>query len=528
MNALTVLFGGVLSETAFQGGLGGKSAGASGAQSIDKSAFEWALARGAAFPGVQKLCLFVTENAVPPLLPPLSVPVEMVCRPAWGNKTLLDALAAVSAGFDLCYYAWADSPFLDPKLAGAVAKRHLRYPADYSYADGYAYGLAPEVLAPGTAAILGKLLEKDETLGAAKATRDSLFLVLQKDINSFDIETEVAPIDHRPYRLSFTADSKRNFLLCKRLFDEGIMQTEDSLPFTERIIKKKPELLRTLPAFFPIQITERCPRLPGCAICPFAPLAQKSGEMEMKGREMDERDFTFLLDKIAAFSGDAVIDISLWGEPALHSRRGAFIEAALARPALSLVVETAVFNWDEAEIAAYAEAASQAATRLNGMAPLSWIVSAPSPSVESPQPVSVFQKYFPADSYHQMVRLKGNEDDVERFYRYWKGRDTQVIIQKYDSFGGILPDRSTADLSPVRRHPCWHLMRDFPVLLDGGVPFCREDTARLSDAGGRLGNALHEPLEAIWERNAAAYREQCDGVYAGLCGMCDEWYTYNF
>ena len=223
-----------------------------------------------------------------------------------------------------------------------------------------------------------------------------------------------------------------------------------------------------------------------------------------------------------------MIDLSLWGEPALHSRRGAFIEAVLARPALSLVVETAVFNWDEGEIAAYAVAASRAAPRLNGMAPLSWIVSAPLPSVENPQPESVFQKHFPADSYHQMVRLKGNEDDVERFYRYWKGHEARVIIQKYDSFGGLLPDRATADLSPVRRHPCWHLMRDFPVLLDGGVPFCREDAARLSDAGGRLGNALREPLEAIWERNNAAYREQCDGVYAGLCGTCDEWYTYNF
>ncbi|MDR0637404.1 MAG: spiro-SPASM protein [Spirochaetaceae bacterium] len=522
MNALTVLFGGALSETAFQGRLGGPSAGVSGHQSRDKSAFERALSRGAAFPGVQKLCLFITENALPSPLPPLPVPVETVFRPAWDNKTLLDALAAVSAGFDLCYFAWADSPFLDPKLAGAVAERHLRYPADYSYADGYACGLAPEVLSPGTAAILGKLLEKDATLGAAKVTRDSIFLVLQKDINSFDIETEVAPIDHRPYRLSFTADSKRNLLLCRRFFDEGIAQTEDGLLFTERVIKEKPLLLRTLPAFFPVQITGRCPRLPGCAICPFAPLAQKSGA------EMEERDFTLLLDKIAAFAGDAVIDLSLWGEPALHSRRGAFIAAVLARPALSLIVETAVFNWDEGEIAVYAEAASRAAPRLNGMAPVSWIVSAPSPSVENPQPESVFQKHFPADSYHQMVRLKGNEDDVERFYRYWKAHDARVIIQKYDRFGGLLPDRSTADLSPVRRHPCWHLMRDFPVLLDGGVPFCREDMAGLSDDGGRLGNALCEPLEAIWERNNAAYREQCDGVYAGLCGTCDEWYTYNF
>jgi spiro-SPASM protein len=226
-----------------------------------------------------------------------------------------------------------------------------------------------------------------------------------------------------------------------------------------------------------------------------------------------------------------VIDLSLWGETALHTKRGAFIGAVLARPALSLVIETAVTNWDEAEIAAYAEAASAAAPRLNGMAPLSWIVSAESPSAANPEPESVFQKYFPADSYLQMVRIKGNEDAVEVFYRYWKGKNAQVIIQKYDGFCGTFPDRVTADLSPVRRHSCWHLMRDFPVLLDGSVPCCREDTARFADggsSGGILGNAFTEPLETLWEGNAARYREQCTGVYAGLCGTCDEWYTYNF
>jgi spiro-SPASM protein len=521
MYAITVLFGGALAEAAFESGFGGQSA------------FERALLRGAAFPGVQEVCLLVTDGAALPSFPALPVPLRLVRRAAWDNKTMLEAVAGASAGFDLCYYAWADCPFLDPGLAGAVAERHLRYPADYSYADGYAYGFAPEVLAPGTAAILRALLDtcdkdKEEKLGAAKVSRDAVFLVLQKDINSFDIETEVAGIDHRPYRLSLAADSKRNLLLCKRFFDEGIDQAEDGLLFTERIIREKPELLRTLPAFFPVQVTDRCPRgeTASCGICPFADAVQKN-----KGQEMAEDDFVRLLDRIAAFAGDAVIDLSLWGETALHPKRGAFVEAVLARPALSLVIETAVTNWDEAEIAAYARAASGAAPRLNGMAPLSWIVSAESPSVENPEPRSVFQQYFPADSYHQMVRVKGNEDAVEVFYRYWQGKNARVIIQKYDRFCGALPDRVTADLSPVRRRPCWHLMRDFPVMLDGSVPTCREDTARFASGGSGsavLGNAFAEPLETLWERNAALYREQCGGVYAGLCGLCDEWYTYNF
>lgn len=243
---------------------------------------------------------------------------------------------------------------------------------------------------------------------------------------------------------------------------------------------------------------------------------------------MSARDFSRLLDAIAAFAGDAVIDLSLWGEPAMHPERGAFIEAVLARPQLSLIIETAVFHWREAEIERYAALAEEAAPRHNGMAPLSWIVGAEAPTPDNPEPVSVFQTYFPAGSYHQMVRTKGEEDAVEAFYRYWKGKNAQVIIQKYDGFAGALPDRSTADLSPVRRHPCRHIMRDFPVLLDGGVPRCREDLDSLTGKSALLGNVFAEPLEVIWERNAALYRQHCDGVYDALCDTCDEWYTYNF
>jgi hypothetical protein len=72
MNALTVLFGGALLETAFLSGLGG-SGGSSAGASGDRSAFEWALSRGAAFPGAQKLCLFITDKTTSRI----SVPAEI-------------------------------------------------------------------------------------------------------------------------------------------------------------------------------------------------------------------------------------------------------------------------------------------------------------------------------------------------------------------------------------------------------------------------------------------------------------------
>ena len=120
--------------------------------------------------------------------------------------------------------------------------------------------------------------------------------------------------------------------------------------------------------------------------------------------------------------------------------------------------------------------------------------------------------------------MKENEDDLDVFFKTWKARTENVIIQKYDSFSAMLPDRTVADLSPVKRFPCWHLKRDMAVLLDGTVPLCREDVR----AATPLGNALTEDLGVIWERAQEIYHSHLAGEYPGICARCDEYYTYNF
>jgi spiro-SPASM protein len=507
MNALAVLYGGSLSEAAWEKVFSGKSA------------LELALERAAAFPAVKKTVLLTGEAFDRPVsaLPPGHF--EIIPRSGWTKKALLDTLAAASAGFDLTYYAWADCPLLDPLLAGAIRDRHLRFAAEYSYGDGWPYGLGPEILSPGTAGILARILGDSEE----PVERDAIFSVIQKDINSFDIETEISPVDLRHHRLNLCADSKRNLLLTEGLFSAGLTSAASA----GDIIAQRPELLRTLPAFYPIQAAGPCPQT--CALCPYPRSGLREGFL-------DPGDFAALLDKIAAFSGDAVVDLSLWGELSLHPRREELIRLVLDRPALSLVIETSGLGWKAGELEALAVLGGGAKQRKNRQAPLSWIVSldAQDPEryrqirgsgyTEAVECARQLAALFPRDAYVQAVRVKGAEEDIEGFYRTWQGAGANIIIQKYDSFCGYLPELQASDLSPVRRSPCWHLMRDMPVLLDGRVPLCREDVA-----GGRiLGNALKEPLETLWARGEAIYREQTLSEYSGLCGGCDEYYTYNF
>jgi spiro-SPASM protein len=465
---------------------------------------------------------------------------------SWNTRTFLHALARAGEGFDLSYFTWADNPFLDIGLAGDLARRHLRGAAEYSYADGWPDGLAPEILSPGTAGILARINGDNE----APVERDTIFAVLQKDINAFDIETEISPVDLRQRRLNLAACSRRELLILKRFWEEGISVATATADLAGHLTVERPQLLRSLPAFYPIQVVSACPQR--CQVCPypksgafyFFDFLHRDAPRKNDFSVIKPEDFSVLLDKIEDFSGDGVIDLSLWGEIALHPQKLELIRDVLRRPALSLVLETSGIGWEKADFQTLAGEAAAAPPRKNRMAALSWIVSLDSNDeaeyrkvrgdgfTEALENARSIVSFFPKDAYVQALRMKGNETDIEKFYRFWKGEGRNVIIQKYDSFCGLLPERSAADLSPVNRNPCWHLMRDMPILLDGSVPVCRSylmpGDSETGERPSTLGNALGEDLGVIWSRGEPLYARHCAGNYDGLCAKCDEYYTFNF
>jgi spiro-SPASM protein len=513
MKALAVLFGGRLDAYSLTPSFRGRSALACAAE------------QARSFPGVQAVVLLAPADL--PL--PADVPeLAVLSSPRWDVRSLLDALAAQSRGYDAVYYAWADCPLLDPTLAAAVMERHLRYAAEYSYADGWPYGFSPELLSPGTASVLRGLAGDD----GGPVERDTLFTVLQKDINSFDIETVLSPQDLRNHRLTLASDCKRNVLLLERLYGAGLRTAADA----ESIIRTKPGLLRTLPSFFSIQTSGACPQ--SCSLCPYPKMPLPAGARSVLERRdcMTPDRFEVLLDTIVDFSGDGVIDLSLWGELSLHPQAQALAEAVLARPELALIIETSGIGWERRLLERLAESAAKAAPRSNHLAPLSWIVSLDADDPDRYREVrgegyeeakgcaAALLDLFPGNAYVQSLRIKGQEDDLERFYRSWKARTSHVIVQKHDHFCGFLPVLKAGDLSPIKRQPCWHLMRDLSILIDGTVPLCKEDVR-----GDRiLGNAFEDPLPELWSRGQAVYAAHSEGEYPSLCAECDEYYTYNF
>src|SRR5512136_1446926 len=216
---------------------------------------ERVLAFARRLPEVQKVYILLSGQA------PCPAGFEAVRLPGDGASDLLAGLARLAEGTDNLFYFFADCPLLDSALASRMLENHRRYYADYTFADGYPLGLAAEILRPGALPALAELAKGCPEVRASD--RGAVFEVVKKDINSFDVETELAPADLRLLRLSLSADSKRNLLLLTRLLEDGAVDAQSAC----RLVQEKPELLRTLPAFYSLQIVAGCPQL--CSYCPY-------------------------------------------------------------------------------------------------------------------------------------------------------------------------------------------------------------------------------------------------------------------
>lgn len=433
---------------------------------------------------------------------------------SWTDGELLRALIDLSRGYDQIYYVYGDAPFLDSDLALKMMENHLAYHGDYNFADGYPYGLAPEIIK--TAALPALMVLVQDPPSAIQ--RDTLFSLISRDINSFDLETEISPVDLRQMRVSLTTDTERNSLLCRRLAEEKPRNAEDVC----RILQEKGAIHRTLPAYLGVQIVEGCPQ--ACFSCPY-PLF--GGDILNKRAFMDPEAFDGIAEKVASFCGDAVLGVSLWGEPALHPDFLRLARSVAERPGLSLLVETSGIGWKDETL--------RETEKILGEK-ISWIVSLDTLDsqlyqrirgpgyTEAMDRAKLLLEIFPRHTYVQALRMEENEEGMEDFFRYWREKTPQVIIQKYDYFCGYLPQRKPSDLSPLERFPCRHLERDLSILIDGTVPLCREDLKQERI----LGNIFTEDLSTLWARGEEVYREHLAEKYQGICGACDEYYTYNF
>lgn len=474
--------------------------------------------------------------------------LEIISKEKWTVYELLKNMheLCLKEKSDNIIYAWADCPFLNVPLTQEIIQTHEKYLAEYTFADGYPYGFAPEMLACGTAGIIASLSVKEglpNLTGNNPVDRTCIFEAMKGDINAFEIETVIAPTDWRMYRFSFDCGKKENLIACKKLQEISSSLYKDSVSCAdaEKLSEKASEcaqILRTVPGFYNIQIEGKENTL--SIYSPYQKALEKYPEVKKNLTEMPFEQYKNLVKKIADFSESAVISLSLFGEALLHSRIEEFVGETLKYPGLSVFIETDGQLVTEELSKKIAELVSCCQKRTNGYAAVMWVVSIDSFSKEmyrkihfsdgfekAVSAVSILEKYFSGDVYPQFVRMNENEDELENFYRFWSNKENpskgKLIIQKYNSYAGFLPEKSPCDLSPLERNPDWHLRRDMVILCDGSVMQYKETL--FSEF---IGNAFTENLEEIWHRGDKLMEGQINGEYDEISGNNDEYYTFNF
>lgn len=432
-----------------------------------------------------------------------------------------------------------ECPFYDSFLTAETYKLHTEYAAEYSFADGYPFGVVPEFVATGTVHTLLALCGMKDGFKETPFTNDALFSLLKTDINSFDIETYISPVDYRMLRLDFSYSTKRGLVLCRRLAElkRRLTAKLGHAPSAVELCDAasvNAGILHTLPSFYAVQVSAACAGK--CSYCPYpAACKEKYGAEPASCRTfMKKEDFSLLADKIAAFSDDAVVSLSLWGESLLHPDFVQLIKTVLSKPSLSILIETDCENLTQQLIEETAAAVKAASPRTNGKSAIMWICSVDAVTEETyramhgengltlaavTEKVHALEAAFPGCVWAQMVRVNENEKELEPFFRGWNNR----LIQKYDYVSGNLPDRKPADLSPVKRNCCWHLRRDMSILVDGSVPLCRQFML-----GNSAGNAFTDDFETIWKASEESLELHIEEKFEGLCRNCDEFYTCNF
>ena len=521
MKTIVILFAGTDSEYACAPIFDGKCA--------SERAISWAEKVSGADTVVLLSSPSVPDNAQLSSLSTEKLTFKHIIQENWTVSLLLKTIAEVSAGFDAVVYGFIDAPFYSEEITNNLIESFNRYGAEYCFADGYPCGLAPEVLHHDTAGILAGLAkDKNEPV-----TRTSIFDVLKTDINAFEIETEIAPKDLRSLRVNLYCNTKRDALQCERLY--SLLKTSSEKDLCS-ILEKSPEVLRTLPAFYAVQIAANCKG--SCTFCPYPKAYEdRFGKKVSQCTEiMSIEKFREIIEKISDFSKDAVISLSLWGEALRHKDIAKFIEIILEKPELSVLIETTGEDLTDELVKEISEICKKAAPRRNGQNPINWIVDIDSADesmyqslhgnngfAKAVQATEMLAAYFKDAVYPQFLRMQENEIHLEPFFRFWKEKCGHAIIQKYDSFSERLLQRKVADLTPVHRNACWHIRRDVSILINGDVPLCKE---HIFD--NICGNIFEDKLEDIWQKGLETFVCHMNHEYKGLCKNCDEYYTFNF
>ncbi len=288
----------------------------------------------------------------------------------------------------------------------------------------------------------------------------------------------------------------------------------------------RPEVLYVGPSYVEVELTGRCDL--DCLFC-------YRSKLQGRARDRDPELFAKILSDMRSFNLPYTLCFGGSGEPLMHEGFFTALEAAVTEPLVRrVIVETSGLLAD----ANYAQFVSG-----HGGEKIITIVNINGHDGETYRSLHGSDRFSAVhgnvanlkevlsgragDSlYLQVMKINETEPFLDAYYDFWETTKIPIILQKQNTFLGLIDDRRYSDLSPLERVPCWHLQRDLIVLADGSVPFCRVDAA----CSVLRGKVAEKSIAQIWDEGRDAFVADYRGALASRpdCVACDEWYTFNF
>jgi len=419
---------------------------------------------------------------------------------------------------DYIAFIHGDSPFFDTTVISEIFELHNEFLSEFTFSENLPEGFACEVIS-------AKLIEQlpdfeEETL--------SLSQVIKKNINQFDVELYYKSPDIRDKRLTFRSSSARERKIMQNIF--SINSSTPNYTDIEKIINDNPDSLFLGPTYVEVELNGKCDL--DCIFC-------YKNELKQAHEEMSPEIFKTILQKLQEPGNKYTLSLSGSGDPLDHPNFYEIAELALAENLIEkVIVETNGIKADQNFRNFFLKHRDKLILifNINGFDQKTYSAIHGKDYFEKVYGnIKALSEDGKKGIYVQVMKInetdsfenQGDEKSfLDKYYDFWEQSEIPIILQKQNTYLGRIEDRTYSDLSPVKRTPCWHLQRDFYILSDGTVAFCKQDI----DGENSHGNILTDSLDTILDTQKKYFIEDYRGKLCKSpdCSKCDEWYTFNF
>ncbi len=420
------------------------------------------------------------------------------------------------------FYLTSIHPFWDFAITSRLLEYADEYYPDYTFGENSPSGMVPDIFSRSFVETL-----EYEFQDLRNAPEDfELIPFMRKNLNNFHVEIHYESPDFRMLRLDFSLKSDRSILESYQFFRQAGIPDYSAL---EKTMAENPDILYTQPSYLEVEIFSGCDY--ACTFCPrqFTPIQEKSIPSEA-------------LEKVSSFLDQSLRDVTItlggMGEPLLHPDVSGVLRKFLPHPALKrLILETNGFYLEKI-ISALPELAEHIGKILfiinfNSLERYEEIHGAPLGALEKvnhnlQELTQVYreQNWNPEKIYLQMLKIEENEMETDAIYAMTKELGISFLLQKYNTYLDLMPQKRVSDMTPLERSFCWHLRRDFFIRADGSVSYCKQDVA------GKIpvGNLNNEEIQDIIHRRQTDWIRNYRADYPEnpACAVCDEYFTFNF